>query len=230
MPIPLIAKAVAGAAKLVGGKKALGAAAKRVLPQLAGSLLSGRGRAGRLSDFQQAALMEAMDFNRRVANLRLNRANELYNEAGLFDPEHMGRQAAKAAMTRGAIQTAQQTRGLTGSRLAAERRRMQLGTARTAGTAFQQGFNTGVTSRLQTRMAGLQAMPTQFPSAVAEGYAAQQGAAAAENVRQGRAAGIGSLIGSVFGADTEATGIPRGPDAGLLPSVNETIEQNPGLF
>lgn len=188
----------------------------KVGSKLLGGLFGGGGAAKRLARAQRAAFTEAQGFNRRVANMRLGRANELYNEANMFDPEYMGRQAAQAAMTRGAIQTAQQTRGLTGPRLAAERRRMQLGTARTAGTAFQQGFGTGVASRLQTRQAGLQAMPTQFPSATAEGLAAQGGVAAAAEQRRSNAQGIGSLLGGLEPLITPA--ITGGGRAGLLPS------------
>jgi hypothetical protein len=84
-------------------------------------------------------------------------------DANYYDPEYMGRQAAEAAAIRGGLQATEETRGLTGARLDAERRRFKLGTARNVGTAYQQGFGTGVGARTQTRAAGISAIPNEYP-------------------------------------------------------------------
>jgi hypothetical protein len=112
---------------------------------------------------QEAELARAQQVNAALTQQRLDEANKLIGEAAYYDPEYMARQSAEAAMIKGGIQTAEATRGLTGERLAAERRRMRLGTARNAGTAYQQGYGTGVGARTQVRQAGISAIPTQYP-------------------------------------------------------------------
>ena len=137
---------------------------KAVAPQLAASALVGNPGAG-LAKAQQEELLRAQQANASLTQARLSEANKLIGEAAYYDPEYMGRQAAEAAMIKGGIQAADETRGLTGARLDAERRRYSLGTARNAGTAYQQGFGTGVGARTQTRAAGITAIPTSYPTA-----------------------------------------------------------------
>jgi hypothetical protein len=134
--------------------------------------------------------------NAALTQQRLDEANKLIGEAAYYDPEYMGRQAAEAAMTRGGLQATEATRGLTGERLAAERRRFKLDTARTAGSAYQQGYGTGVGARTQVRQAGINALPTEYtltnPSgAIAASNAARMGKAEEE-------AGLAALFGQVL--------------------------------
>ncbi len=123
---------------------------------------------GAITGAQQAELARAQQMNAALTQQRMDQANKLIEEAGYYDPEYMARQAAEAAMIRGGIQETEGTRGLTGERLAAERRRYRLGTARTAGAAYQQGYGTGVGARLQARQAGIQSLPSQYPTTSAE--------------------------------------------------------------
>lgn len=118
---------------------------------------------GAMAKAQEAELARAQQVNAALTQQRLDEANKLIGEAAYYDPEYMARQSAEAAMIKGGIQTAEATRGLTGERLAAERRRMRLGTARNAGTAYQQGYGTGVGARTQVRQAGISAIPTEYP-------------------------------------------------------------------
>jgi len=163
---------------------------------------------GAMAKAQQAELARAQQFNAAVAQQRLDRANQLYAEGEYSDPEFMGRQAAEAAMIKGGIQTAEQTRGLTGERLAAERRRMRLGTARTAGTAYQQGYRSGVGERLATRQAGISAMPTEYP--VANPSYAMAADEYAQNARSAQARELSKLFGKALNMPTEDEQKPKG--------------------
>jgi hypothetical protein len=152
---------------------------------------------------QEAELMRAQQVNAALTQQRLSEANKLIGDAAYYDPEYMARQAAEAAMIRGGIQTAEQTRGLTGERLAAERRRMRLGTARTAGTAYQQGYGTGVGARTQTRQAGISAIPTEYAMTNPTGAIAARNAASAS--RADEIAGLSALFGQALGQGQTAS-------------------------
>jgi hypothetical protein len=167
-----------------------------VAPQLLAAGLAGSPGSA-LARAQEAELQRAQQFNAAVTQQRLDEAKKLIGEAEYFDPEYMGRQAAEAAMIRGGIQETEGTRGLTGERRAAEQRRYRLGTARTAGTAYQQGFGTGVGARTQTRQAGIQAMPTEFPITNTASALAMREAASGR--RSGEEAGLAALFGQVLG-------------------------------
>lgn len=175
-----------------------------VAPQLLAAGLAGSPGSA-LARAQEAELQRAQQFNAAVTQQRLDEAKKLIGEAEYFDPEYMGRQAAEAAMIRGGIQEVEGTRGLTGERRAAEQRRYRLGTARTAGTAYQQGFGAGVGARTQTRQAGIQAIPTEFPiTNTASALAMRE---AASRRRGGEEAGLAALFGQVLGQpDTQSRG------------------------
>jgi hypothetical protein len=201
------------------GLSALGTAAGlapgalgQVAPQLLAASLVG-GRAGRaLAANQEAELQRAQQYNAALTQQRLDQANRLIGEADYFDPEYMGRQAAEAAMIRGGIQETEGTRGLTGERRAAEQRRYRLGTARTAGAAYQQGYGTGAEMRTRTRLAGIQSMPSEFPTTNA-----QSALLAREVASQGRANRVRNL-NILFDEALGRTG----------PSDEETMAANPG--
>lgn len=148
---------------------------------------------------QQAELQRAQQVNAALTQQRMEQANKLIDEAAYYDPQYMARQAAEAAMIRGGIQEAEATRGLTGERRAAEERRIRLGTARSAGTAYQQGYGTGVGARTQTRQAGIQAMPTQYPTTTAESSSAMQSRMAAREARLAEEQGLAALFGQALG-------------------------------
>jgi hypothetical protein len=184
---------LSGALGAVGlGGVNVGAVAPQVLASaLAGSPGSAMARA------QEAELMRAQQVNAALTQQRLDQANRLIGEAEYFDPEFMGRQAAEAAMIRGGIQETQGTRGLTGERRDAEQRRIRLSTARTAGTAYQQGFRTGAERRTTTRAAGIQALPTQFPTA--DSRNALLARATADEQRAARAQSLSRLFAQALG-------------------------------
>lgn len=154
---------------------------------------------GAITGAQQAELARAQQMNAALTQQRMDQANKLIEEAGYYDPEYMARQAAEAAMIRGGIQETEGTRGLTGERLAAERRRYRLGTARTAGAAYQQGYGTGVGARLQARQAGIQSLPSQYPTTSAESSAALRDRLAADEARRTEEAGLAALFGQALG-------------------------------
>ena len=177
-----VSAGVGGALGAVGlGGLATSGTLGAVAPALIGGALAGAPMA-EMAKAQEAELKRAQQVNAALTQQRMDQANQLIGEAAYYDPEYMARQAAEAAMIRGGVQTAEQTRGLTGERLAAERRRMALGTSRTAGSAYQQGYGTGVGARVQTRQAGIQAIPTEYPTT-----SSASAIAAAETARQARA-------------------------------------------
>jgi hypothetical protein len=169
---------------------------------------------------QEAELQRAQQVNAALTQQRLDQANRLIGEAEYFDPEFMGRQAAQAAMIRGGIQETQGTRGLTGERRAAEQRRFRLGTARTAGTAYQQGFGTGVQARTGTRAAGINALPSEFPTTNAASAIAMR--ESADRDRAAREAGLSELFARAMGQPT--------PTNRLTPSVNALMENRTDIF
>lgn len=192
-----------GAAGAVGlGGTAGGVNLGAVAPTLLAAGLVGN-PGGAMAKAQEAELARAQQVNAALTQQRMDQANQLYNEANYYDPEYMARQAAEAAMIRGGIQTVEQTRGLTGERLAAERRRMKLGTARTAGTAYQQGYGTGVGARTQTRQAGLTALPNEYAMTNPTGAVAARGAA--ESRRAEEITGLSALFGQALGRGQTAS-------------------------
>lgn len=181
-----------------GGPLNLGAIAPNLL---AAGLVGNPG--GAMAKAQEQELMRAQQVNAALTQQRLDEANKLISDAAYYDPEYMARQAAEAAMIKGGIQTAEQTRGLTGERLAAERRRMRLGTARTAGTAYQQGYGTGVGARTDTRKVGISAIPTEYPMANPSGALATRNAASQSKANE--IAGLSALFGQALGQGQTAS-------------------------
>jgi len=169
---------------------------KTVAPQLAASALVGN-PGGALAKAQQAELLRAQQSNASLTQARLSEANKLINEAGYYDPEYMGRQAAEAAAIRGGLQATEETRGLTGARLDAERRRYKLGTARNVGTAYQQGLGTGIGARTQTRAAGISAIPTSYPTTSSAD--AINADTAARNAKAQETEALGALFAQALG-------------------------------
>ncbi len=151
---------------------------------------------------QQAELARAQNVNAAITQQRLDQANRLIDEAAYYDPEYMARQAAEAAKIRGGIQETEGTRGLTGERLAAERRRYRLGTARTAGSAYQQGYGTGVSARTQTRQAGIQSLPTEYPTTTGESSMTLADRFRADEARRSQEAGLAALFGQALNRPT----------------------------
>lgn len=192
-----------GAVGVGGGAAAGGGGLGTIAPTLlAAGLVSTPGSA--ITGAQQAELARAQQMNAALTQQRLDQANKLIEEAGYYDPEYMARQAAEAAMIRGGIQETEGTRGLTGERLAAERRRYRLGTARTAGSAYQQGYGTGVGARVQVRQAGIQSMPSQYPATSAESSTALRDRLAAEEARRNEEMGLAALFGQALGRPVNA--------------------------
>ena len=168
---------------------------KAVAPQLLAAGLVGSGMSAGMKA-QQAELDKARASNSAFTQERFSQAQRLLGEADYFNPEYMGRQAGQAALIRGSIQETEGTRGLTGARRLAEQRRFRLGTSRNVGTAFQQGFGTGVDNRTRTRYAGIQSIPSSYPLTTAEA-----GNLEAQRIgeRDSERAGVGLLLGQVLG-------------------------------
>jgi len=173
----------------------------RAAGMLAGSAAAGEGLSPdeqRLLQAQQEELNWLQKNNRAVFNQKLQEAQALLGEARYFDPEYFGLQAARRQQLAGAAQEREGLRGLTGERRRAAQRKIRLGVARNVGQAYDVGFGTGVSGRLQTRQAGLTAMP-EAPAT----YGGYQGLAATfQQARTGRQAnleGIGDLFGSLTG-------------------------------
>jgi hypothetical protein len=182
--------------------KALADLTLRAAGQLAGSIIAGDG----LSDEERALLAAQTDELRTLQQTnaglfaqRLEQAQNLMGESKYFDPEYFGLQRARRAQTAAAKAKRAGLRGLEGAGRAAEARRFDLATARDVGTSFDQGYLTGVGGRLQTMQAGMQMMPTGFPSSMGE-YTNLRGAYTAANQRARETqSDIGNLFGSLTG-------------------------------
>jgi hypothetical protein len=158
-------------------------------------MLVGNPGAG-LARAQQEELMRAQQANASLTQARLDQVNKLAGEADYFDPDYMGRQAAEAAMIKGGIQATEATRGLTGERLAAERRRFSLGNARSSGTAYQQGALTGANARYTARTTALAGMPTSYPTT--DSTSALNARTAAYNEKSATEKGLSELFGRIL--------------------------------
>ena len=167
---------------------------------LAGSLAAGEGLSPeetKLLAAQTEELRRAQTENVGLFNQRLQQAQEFAGEARYFDPEYFGLRSARQQQITGAQAKQAGLRGLTGAQRTSEARRYDLDTARNTGTAFDTGFGTGVSGRLQTREAGLSAMPGSFPTSDA-GYTSLYTAYGnADTRRTQQAEDIGGLFDSI---------------------------------
>lgn len=170
----------------------------RAAGQLAGSALAGSGLSSEeeaLLSQQTEELRQLQQTNQALFNQKLEQAQNLAGESKYFDPEYFGLQSARRAQTAGAVAKRAGLRGLTGDRRESEARRFDIESGRRTGTAYDQGFMSAISPRVQTQQAGLAAMPTSGPSV---NYAGLQGAynTAATRQRQTQA-DIGDLFGTL---------------------------------
>jgi hypothetical protein len=171
---------------------------------LAGALAAGDGLSPEektLLAAQTEELRRAQTENVALFNQRLQQAQELAGESRYFDPEYFGLRSARQQQVAGAQAKQAGLRGLTSAQRTSEARRYDLDTARNTGTAFDTGFGTGVSGRLQTRQSGLSAMPGSFPTSDA-GYSSlysAYGNAATRRTQQ--AEDIGGLFDSITRPD-----------------------------
>jgi hypothetical protein len=170
----------------------------RAAGMLAGSALAGSGLSSEeeaLLSQQTEELRQLQQTNQALFNQRLEQAQNLAGESKYFDPEYFGLQSARRAQTAGAVAKRAGLRGLTGDRREAEARRYDIESGRRTGTAYDTGFMSAISPRVQTQQAGLAAMPTSGPSV---NYAGLQGAynTAATRQRQTQA-DIGDLFGTL---------------------------------
>jgi hypothetical protein len=172
----------------------------RAAGQLAGSALAGSG----LSSEEEALLAQQTEelrnlqqTNQALFNQRLEQAQNLIGESKYFDPEYFGLQSARRAQTAGAVAKRAGLRGLTGDRRESEARRFDIESGRRTGTAYDTGFQSAVSPRLQTMQAGMQMMPTAYPSSMDE-YTNLRGAyTTADRSRQREVGGVQRLFGSL---------------------------------
>jgi hypothetical protein len=178
----------------------------RAAGMLTGSALAGSGLSPeeeRLLAAQTEELRQLQQTNQQLFQQRLQQAQDLAGEAKYFDPNYFGLQSARRTQTVMGQEAARQQRGLTGDRLAAERRRAGLATARATGTAYDTGFQQGIQGQMQARRVGIQAMPTEGPSSMGSyTQLAQQYSNAAERQRKAQA-DIGGLFADVFSRDQD---------------------------
>ena len=177
---------------------------------LAGSLAAGSGMSSQeeaMMQAQQRELKRAQEANESVFNQRRDEATKMLNEAAYYDPEYMGLQRARDAQLQGARAKKAGLRGLGSGARQAEGRRYDLGTARATGSAYDEGYQTGIEQRTKTRAAGIAALPPGYDMTTSN-YAtlAQQGNQA-EDRRRTRARDIGNLFGDFSGTRrAESTG------------------------
>lgn len=101
--------------------------------------------------------------NQELFNQRLEQAIALQGDAKYFDPEYFGLQSARRAQTAGARQKRAGLRGMEGPERAILERQYDLGISRNVGSAYDQGYLAGTQGRMQTRVAGLNALPQPTP-------------------------------------------------------------------
>jgi len=195
-------RAVPGAiASKFSDPKVLADLTLRAAGSIAGSLIAGDGMSDqekRLLQAQTDELRKLQESNKALFDQKLQAAQDLIGESKYFDPEYFGLQRARRAQLAGAKAKQAGLRGLTGSRRASEERRLDLATGRDTGTAFDQGYGVGVQGRLQTRQAGLSAMPA-YPSADSGFTNLRSAYDAANTRRRDSISDFGKLYGSFTG-------------------------------
>jgi hypothetical protein len=180
--------------------KALADITLRAAGTLAGSAIAGDGMTPeerRLLEAERADLERLRTENEALFRERLAAAQNLLGESRYFDPEYFGLQSARRSQLAGARSRQAGLRGLRGRQRDVAARQFELETAKTTGTAYDVGAQTGLTGRIQTQQAGLFTMPTSFPSV---SYAGLRGAydSAAER-RAAQQKDIGKLFGTLTG-------------------------------
>jgi len=177
---------------------------------LSGGGDGGASALGGLSAEEQALVLEMRDElanlraqNENLFNQRLQQAYALIGDVDYFDPEYFGLQSARRAQLQAARAKQAGLRGLTGEERAAEERRFDLETGRSAGTAYDVGYGTGLEARTRARQAGIEAMPTFYPSALSELSTIQDiyrgGSARAAQAAEARRQNTAGLFGNIFG-------------------------------
>jgi hypothetical protein len=182
--------------------KALADMTLRAAGALTGSLSAGDGMSNEekaLLKVQTDELRNLQESNKALFDQKLQAAQDLLGESKYFDPEYFGLQRARKAQLAGAKAKRAKLRGLTGARRASEERRFDLATGRDTGSAFDQGFQTGITGRLQNMQAGLSGMPGYLTGSGAEYTNIYNQYAAADKRAAERAKGTGELFGSITG-------------------------------
>jgi hypothetical protein len=173
----------------------------RAAGQLAGSAMAGSG----LSSEEQALLNEQTEelrqlqqTNQALFNQRLEQAQNLIGESKYFDPEYFGLQSARRAQIAGAQAKRSGLRGLTGDRREAEGRRYDIETGRRAGTAFDTGFQSAISPRIQTQQAGLAGMPgyLSYQTPATSAQLSAQGVARSRRAEDRE--GIADLFGPLY--------------------------------
>jgi len=163
-----------------------------------------------LSAEEQALVLDMRDElanlreqNENLFNQRLQQAYALIGDVDYFDPEYFGLQSARRAQLQAARAKRAGLRGLTGEERAAEERRFDIETGRSAGTAYDVGYGTGLEARTRARQAGIEAMPTFYPSALSELSTLQDiyrgGSARAAQAQSARREQLGNLFGGLIG-------------------------------
>jgi hypothetical protein len=174
----------------------------RAAGALAGSAIAGDGLSDeerKLLDAQTEELRTLQQTNAGLFAQRLEQAQNLMGESKYFDPEYFGLQRARRTQLAGAKAKRAGLRGLEGASRAAEARRFDLETARNVGSSFDQGYLTGVQGRLGTMQAGMQMMPTSFPSSSGDYGNLRAAYGAADQRARQTQSNIGNLFGSVTG-------------------------------
>jgi hypothetical protein len=185
--------------------KALADLTLRAAGQLAGSYIAGDGLSNEERELLAAQTDELRTLQQENAGLfrqRLEQAQNLIGESKYFDPEYFGLQRARRAQVAGARAKRAGLRGLTGGAREAESRRFDLATGRDTGTAYDQGYGTGVAGRLQTMQAGLSGMPASYPSSASEYTNLRAAYGAASGRARERQQDIGNLFGDFTGSSS----------------------------
>ena len=187
---------------------------------LSGGGDGGASALGGLSAEEQALVLEMRDElaalreqNANLFNQRLQQAYALIGDVDYFDPEYFGLQSARRAQLQAARAKQAGLRGLTGEERAAEARRYDLETGRSTGTAYDVGYGTGLGARAQARQAGIEAMPSFYPSVLSELGTLQNiyrgGSARAALAAEARRDKTAGLFGNIFGTRKEEDTNPQ---------------------
>lgn len=175
----------------------------RAAGMLAGSVIASEGLSPeeqQLVDARAAELKDLQATNRALFDQQLQAAQQLIGEARYFDPEYFGLQSARRVQVAAGRAKTAGLRGLSGERRKAEARRYDLETGRNVGTAYDVGYQTGVSGRMDTLQAGLAAMPGYLTEATGSPYSVQMDArTAAANRAASQRRDIGSLFGDLAG-------------------------------
>lgn len=210
-PIPAAAAAGAGGGAISNSGGLLGGLAGTALdvakvvapPLIAGALVPGvdtTQQKDEITDQQKQDLADQTKQYNDNFNLKTGYAQGLIDDANQYDPEVAGRRAAEAARIRAGLSARNAARGAGGRRAEVIQRQGDIEGGRAATRGYWDAYGTTGAQRVQTRAAGINAIPLGTRPSASDYSGIYGNLTAQETARDADVAGVSDILGRGFGA------------------------------